>query len=80
MARAYSQDLRDRVIYAALSGLPARHAAARFGVGVATAIVWVGDFARVASGRRASRVSRAARSSIRIGTICWSTDARPDDQ
>jgi transposase len=41
MARAYSQDLRDRVIDAALSGVPARHAAARFGVGDATAIVWV---------------------------------------
>jgi transposase len=41
MARAYSQDLRDRVIDVALAGLPARQAAARFGVGLATAIVWV---------------------------------------
>ncbi len=41
MARAYSQDLRDRVIGAWLSGTPARQAAARFGIGVATAIVWV---------------------------------------
>jgi len=41
MARAYSQDLRDRVIDTALTGVPARQAAARFGVGVATAIVWV---------------------------------------
>ena len=41
MARAYSQDLRDRVIDAALAGLPARQAAARFGVGIATAILWV---------------------------------------
>jgi transposase len=41
MARAYSQDLRERVIGAALSGTPARHAAARFGIGIATAIVWV---------------------------------------
>ena len=41
MARAYSQDLRDRVIDAALAGMPVRHAAARFGVGDATAIVWV---------------------------------------
>ena len=41
MARAYSQDLRDRVIDAALSGTPARRAAARFGVGDATAVVWV---------------------------------------
>ncbi len=41
MARAYSQDLRDRVIDAALAGMPARQAAVRFGVGIATAIVWV---------------------------------------
>jgi len=41
MARAYSQDLRDRVIDAALAGLPARQAAVRFGVGIANAIVWV---------------------------------------
>ena len=41
MARAYSQDLRDCVIDAVLSGTPARRAAARFGVGDATAIVWV---------------------------------------
>jgi transposase len=41
MARAYSQDLRDRVIDAALTGMPARQAAAHFGIGDATAIVWV---------------------------------------
>jgi hypothetical protein len=32
MARAYSQDLQDGVIDAALRGTPARHAAARFGM------------------------------------------------
>ena len=41
MARAYSQDLRDRVIDAALGGMPARRVAAQFEIGVATAIVWV---------------------------------------
>ena len=41
MARAYSQDLRDRVIDAALGGLPARRAAAQFRIGLATAIRWV---------------------------------------
>ena len=53
MARAYSQDLRDRVIDAGLSGSSARQAAARFGVGEATAIVWVRR-AR-ANGERAAR-------------------------
>lgn len=42
MSRAYSQDLRGRVIDAALrEALSAHAAAARFGVGIATAIVWV---------------------------------------
>jgi transposase len=49
MARAYSQDLRDRVIDA---GMSARQAAERFGIGVATAIVWV---------RRAREGERRAR-------------------
>jgi hypothetical protein len=38
MARAYSQDLRDRVIKAALGGVSVRQAAARYEVGVSTAI------------------------------------------
>ena len=41
MARAYSQDLRDRVIDAALAGMSARQAAVRFRVWIATAIAWV---------------------------------------
>lgn len=42
MALAYSQDLRDRVVDAALvEGAPARPAAARFGVRIATATRWV---------------------------------------
>ena len=49
MARAYSQDLRERVIDA---GTSARQAAERFGIGVATAIVWV---------RRAREGERRAR-------------------
>ena len=53
LARAYSQDLRDRVIDAALGGMPARRVAAQFEIGVATAIVWVRR-AR-ASGERTAR-------------------------
>lgn len=40
MARALSQDLRDRVLAATDEGMSCRAAAARFGVGVATAIRW----------------------------------------
>jgi transposase len=53
MARAYSQDLRDRVIMAALSGVSARRAAERFGIGIATAIAWVRRARQ--SGDRAAR-------------------------
>ena len=49
MARAYSQDLRERVIDA---GTSARQAAERFGIGVATAIVWV---RRARVGERSAR-------------------------
>lgn len=52
MAWSYSQDLRDRVIDAALSDKSVRGAAAHFGIGVATAIVW-GRRARETGGRAA---------------------------
>lgn len=41
MSRAYSTDLRERVLDAVDSGSSVRRAAARFGIGVATAIRWV---------------------------------------
>jgi transposase len=63
MARAYSQDLRDRVIGASLSGTPARQAAARFGIGVATAIVWVRR-ARATGERTARRQGQPRRSKL----------------
>ena len=69
MARAYSQDLRDRVIDAALGGMPARRVAAQFEIGVATAIVWV---RRVrASGERTAHRQGQPRRSIKasVGTI-----------
>ena len=53
MARAYSQDLRDRVIDAvAGEGLSRRAAARRFGVSAAAAIKWLQRFQR--SGARES--------------------------
>ena len=53
MARAYSQDLRDRVIDAVASeGLSRRAAARRFGVSAATAVKWLQRFQR--SGARES--------------------------
>ena len=40
MARALSQDLRDRVVLAIEGGMSCRAVASRFGVGVATAVRW----------------------------------------
>lgn len=54
MPRAYSQDLRDRVIDAVTTGGMSRHAAARrFGISIASAIRWVRHFER--SGSRTDR-------------------------
>jgi transposase len=63
MARAYSQDLRDRVIDAALAGLSARGAAERFGIGEATAIVWVRR-ARQTGERQARKQGQPRRSKL----------------
>ena len=63
MARAYSQDLRDRVIDAALAGLPARRAAVQFRVGIATAIGWV-SWARHTGERAARRQGQPRRSKL----------------
>ena len=41
MARAYGDDLRGRVLDAAIKGASARASAVRFGVGVSTAIAWI---------------------------------------
>ena len=40
MARPYSHDLRERVVLFVASGATRREAAARFGVGLATAVRW----------------------------------------
>lgn len=61
MSRAYSTDLRDRVIDAVASGASARGAAARFGIGVATAVRWVRRW-RETGGRRAYRQGYPKRS------------------
>ena len=41
MTRAFSDDLRSRVLAASRNGMSARSAAARFGIGVSTAIAWI---------------------------------------
>ena len=53
MGRALSEDLRSRVLKASSEGMSARQAAARFGVGISTAIRWVG---RAKIGERTPRL------------------------
>lgn len=40
MTRAFSDDLRSRVLGASRDGMSARSAAVRFGIGISTAIAW----------------------------------------
>ena len=52
MAKAYSQDLRDRVIDAVTgAGMKCREAGRRFGVGASTAIKWVERYRETGSRR-----------------------------
>lgn len=60
MARAFSDDLRSRVLAASAEGMSARSAAARFGIGISTAIAWI------ASARQGQRT--AARQGRRGGS------------
>jgi transposase len=57
MTRAFSDDLRSRVLAAPRGGMSARSAAARFGIGISTAIAWIasaraGRFSPLRQGRR----------------------------
>lgn len=63
MARPYSQDLRDRVIEAALAGTPARDAATRFGVAPSTATRWI-KRARETGDRSARRQGHGGHSKL----------------
>jgi len=65
MSKTYSLDLRERVVAAVeQGGVSRRQAAARFGVGISTAIDWVRRFRETGSvepGRRGGRKPKAIR-------------------
>jgi len=73
MARALSDDLRGRVLAASGGGMSARSAAARFGIGISTAIAWIasarqGQLTAAKQGRRGgSRLD--AHEAVIIGMI-----------
>jgi transposase-like protein len=59
MGPAYSVDLRERAVGAVCKGgLSCHQAAAQFGVGISTAILWVQPFRRTGSRTRSAAVSR----------------------
>jgi transposase len=62
MTRALRDDLRSRVLAASRDGMSARSAAARFGIGITTAIAWIasaraGLLTPAKQGRRGSTAS-----------------------
>ncbi len=61
MGRALGDDLRLRVLKASAAGMSARRVAARFGVGISTAIRWI---ARASDGEPTSRPQGWRRSSV----------------
>jgi transposase len=66
MPRAYSQDLRDRVIDAVLVGGESRRSAARrFGVSDASAVKWLQRVARLGD-RRCGRIGGYRRSKLEL--------------
>ena len=80
MTRAFSDDLRERVIQAVEGGMSRRAAAERFGVGVSTAIKWVQKWRT--TGSWSARPMGGDRRSWRIEAvgdeILSLVDARPD--
>src|SRR5439155_21173901 len=59
MARAYSSDLRVRVIRAVEGGFSARGAGRRLGIGESTATAWVGRWRRTGSAEAKSQKGRS---------------------
>ena len=69
MARAYSQDLRERVVGAVESGLSRRRAAALFEVAISTVIEWVDAWRE--SGRLTAKPMGGDHSSRLKGERMW---------
>lgn len=77
MARAYSDDLRGRVLEAVAGGASARAAGERFGIGVATAIVWA---RRHRQGGETQPRGRGGRRGSRLDAHAEAVEGMIDDQ
>jgi transposase len=69
MARAYSSDLRDRVVAAVMAGATVRSVAERFGVSVASAVKWSQRFR--ASGSAAAKPRGGKKPYVLTGQREW---------
>src|SRR5450759_5021774 len=75
MGKPYSMDLRERVVLAVdKGGLSCHRAAAQFGIGVNTAILWVRRFRETGSVAPGQMGVGTSRRRFRVGTVigCWS--------
>jgi transposase len=80
MSKALSVDLRERVVAAVSAGASRRAAAARFGVGISSAIRWCAqarEAGSVAPGPRGGD-RRSARIEAHAGLILGLLDGKPD--
>jgi transposase len=69
MARAYSSDLRDRVVAAVMAGSTVRAAADRFGVSVASAVKWSQRYR--ATGSAAAKPRGGKKPYVLVGQREW---------
>jgi transposase len=69
MARAYSLDLRDRVVAAVMAGGSVRSVAARFGVSAASAVKWTQRFR--SSGSAAAKPVGGRKPFVLVGERAW---------
>jgi len=69
MARAYSSDLRDRVVAAVMGGATVRSAADRFGVSVASAVKWSQRYR--ATGSAAAKPRGGKKPYVLVGQREW---------
>jgi transposase len=65
MVRAYSSDLRDRVVAAVMSGATVRAVATRFGVSVASVVKWSQRYR--ATGSAAAKPFAGSKPSVLVG-------------
>ncbi len=69
MARAYSLDLRDRVVAAVMAGSTVRAAGDRFGVSVASAVKWSQRYR--ATGSSAAKPQGGKKPYVLVGERAW---------